>query len=129
MAYKVIDTIPATVDSDSVEHDLIFAGLVGMIDPERPEVQAAVAEAKAAGVRPMMITGDHQDTAEAIAGRLGIIEPGDDAAVITGAQLDEQSDDEFSDNVEKYSVYARVAPEHKVRIVNAWQKKKAKSWR
>lgn len=123
MAYKVIETIPSTVDSESVEHDLIFAGLVGMIDPERPEVQAAVAEAKAAGIRPMMITGDHQDTAEAIAGRLGIIEPGDDAAVITGAQLDEQSDVEFSNNVEKYSVYARVAPEHKVRIVNAWQKK------
>ncbi|EPC94449.1 cation transport ATPase [Lacticaseibacillus paracasei subsp. paracasei Lpp227] len=102
---------------------MIFAGLVGMIDPERPEAEAAVAEAKAAGIRPMMITGDHRDTAEAIAVRLGIIDQGDDDAVITGAELDQQSDDEFAKNVAKYSVYARVAPEHKVRIVNAWQKK------
>jgi len=123
MAFKVIDAVPDTVDSDSIEHDLVFAGLVGMIDPERPEAAAAVAEAKSAGIRPMMITGDHRDTAEAIAGRLGIIEPGDDAAVITGAELDQQSDEEFSKNVDKYSVYARVAPEHKVRIVNAWQKR------
>ncbi|KRM73106.1 cation-translocating P-type ATPase [Lacticaseibacillus brantae] len=123
MAYKFVDTVPEPVDSTTVEHDLIFAGLVGMIDPERPEAAAAVAEAKSAGIRPMMITGDHRDTAEAIAGRLGIIEPGDDAAVITGAELDEQSDEEFSKNVDKYSVYARVAPEHKVRIVNAWQKR------
>lgn len=123
MAYQIIDTVPAVVNTDTVEHDMIFAGLVGMIDPERPEAADAVAQAKAAGIRPMMITGDHQDTAEAIAGRLGIIEPGDDAAVITGAQLDEQTDEEFAKNVDKYSVYARVAPEHKVRIVNAWQKK------
>ncbi|MFD1485342.1 cation-translocating P-type ATPase [Lacticaseibacillus baoqingensis] len=123
MAYQIIDALPATVDSDTVEHDLIFAGLVGMIDPERPEAADAVAAAKDAGIRPMMITGDHQDTAEAIAGRLGIITPGDDDAVITGAQLDAQSDEEFDRNVEKYSVYARVAPEHKVRIVNAWQKR------
>ncbi|MHA3066541.1 cation-translocating P-type ATPase [Lacticaseibacillus saniviri] len=121
MAYKVVTELPATIDSDSVENDLIFAGLVGMIDPERPEAAAAVAEAKAAGIRPMMITGDHRDTAEAIAVRLGIIEAGDDAAVITGAELDKQSDEEFTKNVDKYSVYARVAPEHKVRIVNAWQ--------
>ncbi len=98
-----------------------------MIDPERPEAEAAVAEAKAAGIRPMMITGDHRDTAEAIAVRLGIIDQGDDDAVITGAELDQQSDDEFAKNVAKYSVYARVAPEHKVRIVNAWQKK-ARLW-
>ncbi|WP_390408078.1 cation-translocating P-type ATPase [Lacticaseibacillus jixiensis] len=123
MAYQIIDAVPAVVNTDTVEHDMIFAGLVGMIDPERPEAADAVAQAKAAGIRPMMITGDHQDTAEAIAGRLGIIEPGDDAAVITGAQLDEQTDEEFAKNVDKYSVYARVAPEHKVRIVNAWQKK------
>ncbi|WP_461213401.1 cation-translocating P-type ATPase [Lacticaseibacillus sp. GG6-2] len=123
MAFKYLDTLPVTVDSDTVEHDLVFAGLVGMIDPERPEVADAVAAAKDAGIRPMMITGDHQDTAEAIAARLGIIEPGDDEAVITGAQLDEQSDDEFDRNVDKYAVYARVAPEHKVRIVNAWQKR------
>ncbi|MGO3582528.1 MAG: cation-translocating P-type ATPase, partial [Lacticaseibacillus paracasei] len=123
MAYKVIDTLPEKVDSDTVENHMIFAGLVGMIDPERPEAEAAVAEAKAAGIRPMMITGDHRDTAEAIAVRLGIIDQGDDDAVITGAELDQQSDDEFAKNVAKYSVYARVAPEHKVRIVNAWQKK------
>ncbi|WP_125705617.1 cation-translocating P-type ATPase [Lacticaseibacillus daqingensis] len=123
MAYRQIPEVPEEVDSDTIEADLIFAGLVGMIDPERPEAAAAVAEAKAAGIRPMMITGDHQDTAEAIAVRLGIIDAGDDAAVITGAQLDQQSDEEFNRNVTKYSVYARVAPEHKVRIVNAWQKR------
>ncbi|WP_461226549.1 cation-translocating P-type ATPase [Lacticaseibacillus suihuaensis] len=123
MAYKLVDSLPTTIDSTSVETDLIFAGLVGMIDPERPEAAKAVAEAKAAGIRPMMITGDHQDTAEAIAVRLGIIDEGDDDAVITGAQLDAQSDEEFAKNVTKYSVYARVAPEHKVRIVNAWQKR------
>ncbi|MCI1893885.1 MAG: cation-translocating P-type ATPase [Lactobacillus sp.] len=123
MAYKHLDVLPETIDTNTIEQDLIFAGLVGMIDPERPEAAKAVAEAKAAGIRPMMITGDHQDTAEAIAARLGIIEPGDDAAVITGAELDKQSDAEFEKNVTKYSVYARVAPEHKVRIVNAWQKR------
>ncbi|MCX2456208.1 cation-translocating P-type ATPase [Lacticaseibacillus nasuensis] len=123
MAYRYLDALPEQVDSDTIEQDMIFAGLVGMIDPERPEAKDAVAEAKAAGIRPMMITGDHQDTAEAIAGRLGIIEPGDDAAVITGAELDQQSDEEFAKNVTKYNVYARVAPEHKVRIVNAWQKR------
>lgn len=122
-AYKYLDTLPDSVNSDTIEQDLIFAGLVGMIDPERPEAAKAVADAKAAGIRPLMITGDHQDTAEAIAGRLGIIAPGDDAAVITGAELDKQSDEEFEKNVDKYSVYARVAPEHKVRIVNAWQKR------
>ncbi|WP_338231714.1 cation-translocating P-type ATPase [Companilactobacillus muriivasis] len=123
MGYKIIDSIPQAVNSDTVENDLTFAGLIGMIDPERPEAAAAVADAKKAGIRPMMITGDHQDTAEAIAARLGIIEPGDDAAVITGAQLDQMSDKEFAKKVKNYSVYARVSPEHKVRIVNAWQKK------
>ena len=123
MAYKIIDQVPATIDSASVEHDLIFAGLIGMIDPERPEAAKAVADAKKAGIRPIMITGDHQDTAEAIAGRLGIIRPGDDAAVITGAQLDQLSDAEFAKKVNQYSVYARVSPEHKVRIVKAWQDK------
>ncbi|MFD1465787.1 cation-translocating P-type ATPase [Lapidilactobacillus mulanensis] len=123
MAYKVIDAVPDKPDSENIENDLIFAGLIGMIDPERPEAAKAVADAKKAGIRPLMITGDHQDTAEAIAGRLGIIKPGDDAAVITGAQLDEMSDEEFAKNVGKYSVYARVSPEHKVRIVRAWQDK------
>ncbi|GEO46629.1 cation-translocating P-type ATPase [Companilactobacillus kimchii] len=123
MGYKIVDQIPSTVDSDTVENDLIFAGLIGMIDPERPEAAQAVADAKKAGIRPIMITGDHQDTAEAIAGRLGIIKPGDDAAVITGAQLDQLSDEEFDKKVQQYSVYARVSPEHKVRIVSAWQDK------
>jgi Ca2+-transporting ATPase len=123
MGYKIIDAIPQTVDSKTVENDLVFAGLIGMIDPERPEAAKAVADAKKAGIRPMMITGDHQDTAEAIAVRLGIIEAGDDDAVITGAQLDQMSDDEFEKNVQRYSVYARVSPEHKVRIVKAWQDK------
>nr|WP_280525875.1 cation-translocating P-type ATPase [Companilactobacillus nantensis] len=123
MGYKIIDTLPTEVNSDTIEHDLIFAGLIGMIDPERPEAAKAVSDAKNAGIRPLMITGDHQDTAEAIAARLGIIKPGDDAAVITGAQLDQMSDQEFAKKVKNYSVYARVSPEHKVRIVNAWQKK------
>ncbi|MFD1421556.1 cation-translocating P-type ATPase [Lactiplantibacillus songbeiensis] len=120
-AYKEISAVPTTVDSATVETDLVFAGMVGMIDPERPEVEQAVIEAKSAGIRPLMITGDHRDTAEAIAVRLGIIDAGDDAAVITGAELDELSDAEFDKKVSDYSVYARVAPEHKVRIVNAWQ--------
>ncbi|KRO22492.1 cation transporting P-type ATPase [Lactiplantibacillus fabifermentans DSM 21115] len=122
-AYKVITAVPTTVNSETLEQDLVFAGMVGMIDPERPEVEQAVAEAKSAGIRPLMITGDHRDTAEAIAARLGIIEAGDDAAVITGAELDAMSDAEFGKKVGDYSVYARVAPEHKVRIVNAWQKR------
>jgi Cation transport ATPase len=123
MGYKIIDAVPQTIDSQTVENDLVFAGLIGMIDPERPEAAKAVADAKKAGIRPMMITGDHQDTAEAIAARLGIIEAGDDAAVITGAQLDQMSDEEFEKKVQLYSVYARVSPEHKVRIVKAWQDK------
>ncbi|EIW14854.1 Calcium-transporting ATPase [Lactiplantibacillus pentosus KCA1] len=122
-AYKIVTSVPATVNSDTLENDLIFAGMVGMIDPERPEVEQAVAEAKSAGIRPLMITGDHRDTAEAIAVRLGIIDEGEDDAVITGAELDAMSDDEFGQKVGDYSVYARVAPEHKVRIVNAWQKR------
>ena len=123
MAYKVIDAVPEKLDSATVENNLIFAGLIGMIDPERPEAAQAVADAKKAGIRPLMITGDHQDTAEAIAGRLGIIKPGDDDAVITGAELDQMSDEEFAKKVKQYSVYARVSPEHKVRIVKAWQDK------
>ncbi|KZT83396.1 Calcium-transporting ATPase [Lactiplantibacillus plantarum] len=112
-----------TVNTETLENDLVFAGMVGMIDPERPEVEQAVAEAKSAGIRPLMITGDHRDTAEAIAVRLGIINAGEDDAVITGAELDAMSDAEFGKKVGDYSVYARVAPEHKVRIVNAWQKR------
>jgi Ca2+-transporting ATPase len=122
MAYKYVDVVPVELESEVVENDLIFAGLVGMIDPERAEAAEAVRVAKEAGVRPIMITGDHKDTAEAIAARLGIIEKGDDASVLTGAQLNEMSDEEFAQKVEHYSVYARVSPEHKVRIVKAWQK-------
>ena len=121
MAYKFIDAVPATMDSASVEHDLVYAGMIGMIDPERPEAAAAIATAKGAGIRTIMITGDHRDTAQAIATRLGIIEEGQSGAVLTGAELNEQSEEEFARNVEKYSVYARVSPEHKVRIVKAWQ--------
>ncbi|WP_125587846.1 cation-translocating P-type ATPase [Companilactobacillus jidongensis] len=122
MAYKYIDEMPNELESTEIESNLIFAGLVGMIDPERAEAADAVRVAKSAGVRPLMITGDHRDTAEAIAARLGIIEPGDDNAVLTGAELDQMSTEEFDKKVENYSVYARVSPEHKVRIVKAWQK-------
>ena len=121
MAYKTTSEIP-TLESEVVESDLIFSGLVGMIDPERPEAAEAVRVAKEAGIRPIMITGDHQDTAEAIAKRLGIIDPNDtEDRVITGAELNQLSDEEFQKVFKQYSVYARVSPEHKVRIVKAWQ--------
>lgn len=121
MAYKTTSEIPI-LESEVVESDLIFSGLVGMIDPERPEAAEAVRVAKEAGIRPIMITGDHQDTAEAIAKRLGIIDPNDtEDRVITGAELNELSDEEFQKVFKQYSVYARVSPEHKVRIVKAWQ--------
>ena len=121
MAYKTSKEIP-TLESEIVESDLIFSGLVGMIDPERPEAAEAVRVAKEAGIRPIMITGDHQDTAEAIAKRLGIIDPNDtEDHVFTGAELNELSDEEFQKVFKQYSVYARVSPEHKVRIVKAWQ--------
>ncbi len=122
MAYQVSDTIPETLESDSVERELIFSGLIGMIDPERKEAADAVKVAREAGIRPVMITGDHKDTAEAIAVRLGIISEGQHEAVITGGELNEMSDEELANQIERYSVYARVSPEHKVRIVKAWQK-------
>ena len=122
MAYKVIDTLPETVDTDSIEHDLIFAGLVGMIDPERKEAAAAIKVAQSAGIRTIMITGDHRDTAQAIAKRLGILRPDQKDGVLTGGELNDISDEELERTVETYSVYARVSPEHKVRIVKAWQK-------
>ncbi len=112
---------PAEYTPEAVECDLCFIGLVGMIDPVRPEVKPAIDECRSAGIRPIMITGDHKDTAVAIAMQLGIIESADQA--ITGAELDEISDEEFETAVEQYSVYARVQPEHKTRIVNAWRKK------
>ena len=121
MAYKTSNEIP-TLESEIVESDLIFSGLVGMIDPERPEAAEAVRVAKEAGIRPIMITGYHQDTAEAIAKRLGIIDPNDtEDHVFTGAELNELTDEEFQKVFKQYSVYARVSPEHKVRIVKAWQ--------
>lgn len=122
-AYKIIDTLPAKVDTNSVETDLVFAGLVGMIDPERQEAGAAIKVAREAGIRTVMITGDHAVTAQAIAERLTILPEGEDNAdhVITGAQLDDMSDDELAKSVKNYYVYARVSPEHKVRIIRAWQ--------
>lgn len=122
-AYKVIDTLPAKVDTDSVETDLIFAGLIGMIDPERQEAGAAIRVAREAGIRTVMITGDHAVTAQAIAERLSILPEGGNNAdnVITGAQLNDMSDEELESKVKDYYVYARVSPEHKVRIIRAWQ--------
>ena len=120
-AKKDLEAFPAAYDSETVECDLCFVGLVGMIDPVRPEVKPAIDECRSAGIRPIMITGDHKDTAVAIAMQLGIIT--DASQAITGAELDDISDEEFETAVEKYSVYARVQPEHKTRIVNAWRKK------
>ena len=120
-AKKDLIAEPAAYEPETVECDLIFVGLVGMIDPVRPEVKAAIDECRSAGIRPIMITGDHKDTAVAIATELGIIT--DASQAITGAELNEISDEEFETAVEKYSVYARVQPEHKTRIVNAWRKK------
>ncbi len=112
---------PADNSPVALEQDLVFLGLVGMIDPVRPEVIGAISQCRSAGIRPIMITGDHRDTAAAIAMTLGIIS--DSSEAITGAQLDEIDDDTFVKSVEQYHVYARVQPEHKVRIVNAWRKR------
>ena len=110
---------PSDFSPEALEHDLVFCGLSGMIDPVRPEVTAAIAEAKEAGIRAVMITGDHIDTAVAIAKDLGIVE--DASQAITGAELDKISDEEFKTRVTEISVYARVQPEHKARIVDAWK--------
>lgn len=112
---------PASEDADALEKDLCYIGLTGMIDPVRPEVIDAIKECRRAGIRPVMITGDHKDTAVAIARELGIIDNADGA--LTGSQLDKISDEELDRDIEKYSVYARVQPEHKVRIVKAWKSK------
>ena len=112
---------PESFEPDFLEKDLCYLGLSGMIDPIRPEVKDAIVECKEAGIRPVMITGDHKDTAAAIAMQLGIITSAEQA--ITGAQLNEISDEELSKTIQNYSVYARVQPEHKVRIVNAWRSK------
>ena len=119
MAYKVLDHEPTDEEMKTIEKDLIYVGMVGMIDPPREEVKLAVQKCKTAGIRTVMITGDHKATAVAIAKDLGILNEGEEA--ITGAQLEEMSDEELTKNVRKYSVYARVSPEHKVRIVKAWQ--------
>ena len=121
VAYKEIDEIPANPTSDELEVGLTFMGLVGMIDPPRPEAKEAVAVCRKAGIKPVMITGDHVVTASAIAKELGILVDGDRA--ITGAELDAMNDDQLDANVEKISVYARVSPENKIRIVKAWQRK------
>ncbi|HOO67335.1 MAG TPA: calcium-translocating P-type ATPase, PMCA-type, partial [Bacteroidales bacterium] len=119
MAYKDCDEAPREVSIGEMESGLIFTGLLGMIDPARPEVVEAVARCGTAGIRPIMITGDHKITALAIAREIGIFRDGDTA--ITGSELENLSDQELTDNIRLYSVYARVAPEHKVRIVKAWQ--------
>ena len=121
VAYKIIDQLPDKPTSEELEHGLTFLGLVGMIDPPRPEARDAVSVCRKAGIKPVMITGDHVVTASAIARELGILQDGDDA--ITGAELDAMSDPELDARVENISVYARVSPENKIRIVKAWQRR------
>ncbi len=120
-AERHYDAMPQDQSPEALEHDLTFLGLAGMIDPIRPEVKDAIAECKTAGIRAVMITGDHRDTAVAIARQLGILEHEDQA--ITGAELNKMSDEELDRTIDHYCVYARVQPEHKVRIVNAWKKR------
>ena len=121
VGYKVLDKVSDEPTSEELEYGLTFLGLVGMIDPPRPEAKEAVAVCRKAGIKPVMITGDHVITASAIAKELGILQEGDRA--ITGAELDAMSEDELDKEVEHISVYARVSPENKIRIVKAWQKK------
>ena len=121
VGYKVLDKVSDEPTSEELEYGLTFLGLVGMIDPPRPEAKEAVAVCRKAGIKPVMITGDHVITASAIAKELGILQDGDRA--ITGAELDAMSEDELDKEVEHISVYARVSPENKIRIVKAWQKK------
>jgi len=118
-AFRLWDGVPADYEAETLEHDLVFIGFLGMIDPCRPEVYGAIRECREAGIRPIMITGDHIDTAVAIARDLGILT--DDTRAITGSQLSEMSDEEFAKVFKEISVYARVQPEHKTRIVNAWR--------
>ena len=121
VGYKELKEVPEQPSSENLETGLTFIGLVGMIDPPRPEAKAAVAVCRKAGIKPVMITGDHVVTASAIARELGILEEGDKA--LTGAELDAMTDEELDREVEHISVYARVSPENKIRIVKAWQKK------
>lgn len=119
MGYKELDHMPSEEEVKNMESDLIYIGMVGMIDPPREEAKLAVEKCKTAGIKTVMITGDHKITATAIAKTLGILE--DESEAITGAELEEMSDEDLTKNIRKYSVYARVSPEHKVRIVKAWQ--------
>ena len=119
MAYKEIDHMPSKEEMQKIESNLIYVGMVGMIDPPRDEAREAVAKCKTAGIKTVMITGDHKITATAIAKDLGILENEDEA--ISGSELEEMSDEDLTKNIRKYSVYARVSPEHKVRIVKAWK--------
>ena len=121
VAYKNYDAAPTVFDSESLEYDMTFIGLTGMIDPVRPEVKDAIVECRGAGIKPIMITGDHINTAKAIARELGILT--DDSQAMMGADIDKYSDEEFEKIVENICVYARVQPEHKTRIVNAWRNK------
>lgn len=121
VAYKKIDEVPDSPTSDELENGLTFLGLVGMIDPPRPEAKEAVATCRKAGIKPVMITGDHVVTASAIAKELGILQPSDRA--ITGSELDAMTDSQLDEQVENIAVYARVSPENKIRIVKAWQRK------
>ena len=129
LGYRKYDKEPTDYSPEALEKGLIYVGLDGMIDPIRPEVKVAIGECRKAGIRPIMITGDHRDTAVAIAGELGILNGVDENGnpvtyeAITGSELEELSDEYFMEHVADYSVYARVQPEHKVRIVNAWKKK------
>jgi Ca2+-transporting ATPase len=120
-AMRIYDELPGDINPDKIEKNMCFVGMVGMLDPVRPEVISAVEMCRNAGIHPIMITGDHRDTAVAIAKQLGMIKSIDES--ITGSELDNLSDEELLNNIEHYSVYARVQPEHKVRIVEAWQKK------
>ncbi len=119
MGYKELDHVPSEEEMKSIEKDLIYIGMVGMIDPPREEAKKAVEKCKTAGIKTVMITGDHKITAIAIARELGILE--EDSEAITGAELEKISDEQLKKDIRNYSVYARVSPEHKVRIVKAWQ--------
>ncbi|MBR2370560.1 MAG: calcium-translocating P-type ATPase, PMCA-type [Clostridia bacterium] len=120
-AYREYDVLPETVNSETLENELVFIGLTGMIDPVRPEVYDAIKLCRTAGIRPIMITGDHKDTAIAIAMELGIIS--DVSGALSGTEINEMGEEELIKNIDKYSVYARVQPEHKVMIVKAWKAK------
>ena len=120
VAYKDLDVLPSKIDSQSIENNLTFVGLIGMIDPPRKGVKEAVQVCKNSGIKTVMITGDHLETAKAIAKDLGILEQRDLA--ITGQELDKMTQNQLEKNIKKYSVFARVTPEHKVRIVKAWQR-------